>query len=58
MPDYKKLYYHLFARLADAVEQIELQNYGTAREILIQVQQEAEHAYLSQNDEPVQELAL
>lgn len=46
MPDYKKLYFHLFAAMADAVEAIEADNYGQAKEILISAQQEAEENYI------------
>ena len=45
--DYKPLYFKLFAAMADAVEAIEAQNYGQAREILIAAQLAAEEAYIS-----------
>lgn len=48
MPDYQGLYFKLFAAMADAVEHIEEQNYGLARETLIVAQQQAEEEYLSQ----------
>lgn len=48
MPDYKKLYFQLFAALADAVEAIEQQNYEQAKVILIQAQQDAEEQYISE----------
>ena len=48
MPDYKKLYFMLFAAMADAVEEMEEQNYGKAKRILISAQQEAEEAYISE----------
>ena len=44
--DYRTLYHRLFAACADAVEQMEAQNYGRAREILILAQQAAEEAFL------------
>ena len=47
MPDYKKLYFKLFAAMADAVEDLENENYGTAKQRLIAAQQEAEEEYLS-----------
>lgn len=46
MPDYQKLYFQLFAAMADAVEAIEADNDGTARDILIRAQQDAEEQYL------------
>ena len=48
MPDYKKLYFKLFAAMADAVEAIEAEHYEKAREFLIQAQQEAEEEYISE----------
>ena len=42
MPNYKELYFHLFAAMADAVEAIDQMNFGAAREILIRAQQQAE----------------
>ena len=47
MPDYKKLYFKLFAAMADAVEDLEKQNYGMAKQRLISAQQEAEEEHLS-----------
>lgn len=48
--DYGTLYHRLFAACADAVEQMEAQNYGRAREILILAQQSAEEAVLDAAD--------
>jgi hypothetical protein len=48
MPDYQALYFKLFAAMADAVEHMEHENYGLARQTLIKAQQEAEEEYLSQ----------
>ena len=48
--DYKALYHRLFAACTDAVEQMEAQNYGRAREILILAQQAAEEAVLCAED--------
>ena len=48
MPDYERLYFKLFAAMADAVEKLEQQNYGDAKGILISAQQEAEEQYLSE----------
>lgn len=48
MPDYKALYFKLFAAMADAVEDLENENYGDAKQRLIRAQQEAEEQYLSE----------
>jgi len=50
MPDYQKPYTLLFNAVTDALEALARQNFGQAREILIRAQQEAEEAYLSQDD--------
>ena len=50
MPDYKPLYFKLFAALADATEALEQHNYDTAAQILIQAQQDAEELYLTMED--------
>ena len=47
MPDYEKLYSALFNAITDALEQMEKQNFGTAKEILIAAQQQAEEIYMS-----------
>ena len=47
MVDYRKLYFHLFGVLADAVEAIEAGNSEKAREILIAAQQAAEEEYIN-----------
>lgn len=48
MPDYKALYFKLFAAMADAVELLEEQDYGSARRLLIAAQQEAEENCISE----------
>ena len=48
MPNYQELYFKLFAAMADAVEQMENENYGLARQTLIAAQQEAEEEYISE----------
>lgn len=48
MPDFERLYFQLFAALADAVEAIESNDCETAREILIRAQQDAEEIYISE----------
>ena len=45
MPDYKKLYFKRFAAMADAAEDPEQENYGTAKQRLITAQQESEEEY-------------
>ena len=47
MPDFKALYFSLFAAMIDAVEQIEVANYGAAKDILITAQQKAEDIYIN-----------
>ena len=49
MPNFKELYFLLFAAISDAVEQIETANYGAAKDTLIAAQQKAEDIYI--NDE-------
>lgn len=46
MPNYKELYFQLFAAMADAVEAIEAANYGQAKALLIAAQQKAEEEYM------------
>lgn len=46
MPDYKKLYFQLFAALADATEALEDGDFRQAKDILIAAQQRAEEAYV------------
>ncbi len=47
MPNYQKMYATLFNAITDAVECIQQDNYGTAKEVLIQAQQETEELYIS-----------
>lgn len=48
MPDYQALYFKLFGAVADAVEHMEKENYGLARQTLIAAQQEAEEEYIAE----------
>ena len=48
MPNYEALYFKLFAVIADALEHMEHDNYGLARERLISAQQEAEDQYIGE----------
>ena len=45
--NYEKLYHLLFNAISDALEQMEQQNYGTAKNLLITAQQEAEEIYIT-----------
>ena len=45
--DYQKIYTTLFNANTDALSQIETQNYGDAKEILISAQQKAEEIYIT-----------
>lgn len=51
MTDYKSLYFRLFAAAADAVAALERLDIGTAKELLVRAQQEAEEQYLTEEDE-------
>ena len=44
--DYSRLYHLMVDASERAIEQLERQNYGMAKEILIQAEQEAEEQYL------------
>lgn len=50
MPDYRALYFKLFGAVVDALEHMEEDNYGLARQRLIAAQQEAEEEYISRED--------
>lgn len=45
--EYEKMYHLLFNAITDALEQIEKQNLGTAKELLISAQQKAEEIYIT-----------
>ena len=45
--EYKKLYHLLFNAITDALEKIEGQNYGDAKDLLIAAQQKAEDIYIT-----------
>ena len=47
MTNYQKMYMTLFNAITDALEQMEKQNFGTAKESLIAAQQQAEEIYMS-----------
>lgn len=48
---YKKMYYHLFNAVSDALEALAQKNYGQAETLLKTAQQASEEVYLSQNGE-------
>lgn len=48
--DYKPLYLLLFNATTDALEQLDAQNYGDARDVLIAAQQKAEEIYINSED--------
>ena len=50
MPDYEKMYHLLFNAITDALEQIEQQNFGSAKDLLIAAQQKAEEIYITAED--------
>ena len=47
MPDYKQLYILMLDASEKAIEAIEKQNYGAAKEILIVAEQKCEEIYVS-----------
>ena len=47
MKNYQPLYTILFNAITDSLRQIEAQNYGLARDLLIQAQQETELRYIT-----------
>jgi len=50
MMDFQHLYHILLNASEDAIAQIEQQNYGLAKEILIRAEQQAEEEYLQQGE--------
>ena len=48
MPNLEKMYFQLFNAMTDALEEIENMNFGQAKVILIQAQQECEEMYISE----------
>lgn len=47
MEQYQKPYYTLFNAVTDAVAAMEAQNFGQARQMLVQAQQDCEEWFLS-----------
>lgn len=50
MQEYQTPYLVLWHRITKALEAMEAQNYGTARETLLQAQTNAEEAFLSRQE--------
>ena len=50
MANYDKMYSTLFNAITDALEQIEQQNFGSAKDLLIAAQQKAEEIYINSED--------
>ena len=50
--DFRKAYFSLYAAMADAIDAMEQQNYGIAKDILIKTQQTWEETYMEQEDRP------
>ena len=46
MPDFEKMYFNLFGAITDALEHMEQNNYGLARQRLVAAQQEGEERYM------------
>ena len=47
MEDYAKLYHLLFNAITDALEQMNTQNFGSAKETLVSAQQKVEDLYIT-----------
>lgn len=45
--NYQKMYTLLFNAITDALKQMESQNYGDAKELLVAAQQKAEEIYIT-----------
>ena len=52
MVNYSALYARMVAAAERAIEELEHQNYGTARELLIAAEQECEERYLADGEQP------
>ena len=48
---YRKMYYTLFNAVTDALEAMEQQNYGQARELLMAAQQQSEEIFMDSEEE-------
>ena len=54
MIPYKKMYFHLFNRISDALEALDAGDAARARALLILAQQEGEELYVSAGEETPQ----
>ena len=52
--DYKKMYFHLFNAITDALRDMENGDPSAAGQRLIRAQQETEEMYISADDEPAE----
>ena len=52
--DYKKMYFHLFNAITDALNDMTNGDPSAAKQQLIRAQQETEEMYISADDEPVE----
>ena len=50
MEDFKELYFYLFGKVADTLEELEKENIGRAKELLITAMQEAEERYIKNEE--------
>ncbi len=50
MPPYKKMYFHLFIAITDALEKLQEKDYGQVRSILIKAQQWGETMYIESGE--------
>ena len=50
MEDYAKLYHLLFNAITDALEQMNAQNFGSAKEALVSAQEKAEEIFITATD--------
>ena len=50
MPDYKKMYSLIFHASTDAIRELEHENYGNAKEILIHAQLKCEAIYMEEDE--------
>ena len=48
--DFKELYFYLFGKVADTLEELEKENIGRAKEMLVTAMQEAEERYIKDED--------
>ena len=54
MQTFEQMYFTLFTAISKAIENIEEANYGTAKELLICAQQQAEEIYISAEEPSVE----